>query len=175
MSTAPDTIVLVHGFWVTPRSWEDWIAYYEAKGTVYEADQSGGTWGVNQVATTAPGPGGSTNPRWSSGIGVDDQGTVSVAYLDGAADVVELATGKGSSFAADRIEGSDHGGNPAAAVSADGTHRIVAWFDTENANLVVAQTGIEGLAIAHPTSPATLPSVGPTKPTTAPCQPSGTP
>ncbi len=27
MSTpsTPDTIVLVHGFWVTPRSWEDWV------------------------------------------------------------------------------------------------------------------------------------------------------
>jgi pimeloyl-ACP methyl ester carboxylesterase len=29
---APKTIVLVHGFWVTPRSWEDWKAHYEAKG-----------------------------------------------------------------------------------------------------------------------------------------------
>ncbi|WP_326554745.1 alpha/beta hydrolase [Micromonospora sp. NBC_01813] len=29
---APDTIVLVHGFWVTPRSWEHWISHYEAKG-----------------------------------------------------------------------------------------------------------------------------------------------
>jgi pimeloyl-ACP methyl ester carboxylesterase len=29
---APDTIVLLHGFWVTPRSWEEWIAHYEAKG-----------------------------------------------------------------------------------------------------------------------------------------------
>ena len=29
---SPDTIVLVHGFWVTPRSWEGWIAHYEAKG-----------------------------------------------------------------------------------------------------------------------------------------------
>ena len=28
----PDTIVLVHGFWVTPRSWEHWAARYEAKG-----------------------------------------------------------------------------------------------------------------------------------------------
>jgi pimeloyl-ACP methyl ester carboxylesterase len=26
------TIVLVHGFWVTPRSWEHWIAHYEGKG-----------------------------------------------------------------------------------------------------------------------------------------------
>jgi pimeloyl-ACP methyl ester carboxylesterase len=32
MTTTPDTIVLVHGFWVTPRSWEDWIAHYEARG-----------------------------------------------------------------------------------------------------------------------------------------------
>jgi pimeloyl-ACP methyl ester carboxylesterase len=35
VSTAPDTpppIVLIHGFWVTPRSWEDWIAHYEKKG-----------------------------------------------------------------------------------------------------------------------------------------------
>ena len=28
----PDTIVLVHGFWVTPRSWEHWITHYEARG-----------------------------------------------------------------------------------------------------------------------------------------------
>ena len=28
----PDTIVLIHGFWVTPRSWEHWKKYYEAKG-----------------------------------------------------------------------------------------------------------------------------------------------
>lgn len=33
MSTdTPDTIVLVHGLWVTPRSWEEWKAHYEAKG-----------------------------------------------------------------------------------------------------------------------------------------------
>jgi pimeloyl-ACP methyl ester carboxylesterase len=31
-TTAPDTIVLVHGFWVTPRSWEHWIPHYEQKG-----------------------------------------------------------------------------------------------------------------------------------------------
>jgi pimeloyl-ACP methyl ester carboxylesterase len=31
-SKGPDTIVLVHGFWVTPRSWENWITRYEAKG-----------------------------------------------------------------------------------------------------------------------------------------------
>jgi pimeloyl-ACP methyl ester carboxylesterase len=29
---SPDTIVLVHGFWVTPRSWENWKARYEQAG-----------------------------------------------------------------------------------------------------------------------------------------------
>jgi len=32
VSKRPDTIVLVHGFWVTPRSWEHWIPHYEGKG-----------------------------------------------------------------------------------------------------------------------------------------------
>jgi alpha-beta hydrolase superfamily lysophospholipase len=31
-ATKPDTIVLIHGFWVTPRSWEHWVDHYEAKG-----------------------------------------------------------------------------------------------------------------------------------------------
>ena len=30
--TTPDTIVLIHGFWVTPRSWEGWIERYESRG-----------------------------------------------------------------------------------------------------------------------------------------------
>jgi pimeloyl-ACP methyl ester carboxylesterase len=30
--TKPDTIVLIHGFWVTPRSWEKWKEHYERKG-----------------------------------------------------------------------------------------------------------------------------------------------
>jgi pimeloyl-ACP methyl ester carboxylesterase len=30
--TTPDTIVLIHGFWVTPRSWEHWITHYEKRG-----------------------------------------------------------------------------------------------------------------------------------------------
>jgi pimeloyl-ACP methyl ester carboxylesterase len=31
-TSAPDTIVLIHGFWVTPRSWENWKARYEERG-----------------------------------------------------------------------------------------------------------------------------------------------
>src|SRR5215217_2841183 len=35
--SAPDTIVLIHGLWVTPRSWEYWIEHYE--GIVGELDK----------------------------------------------------------------------------------------------------------------------------------------
>lgn len=28
----PDTVVLVHGLWMTPRSWENWVLHYQGKG-----------------------------------------------------------------------------------------------------------------------------------------------
>lgn len=31
-SSAADTIVLIHGLWMTPRSWEEWVKYYNEKG-----------------------------------------------------------------------------------------------------------------------------------------------
>ena len=31
-SSAPDTIVLIHGLWMTPRSWEHWVEYYSKRG-----------------------------------------------------------------------------------------------------------------------------------------------
>jgi len=30
--TSPDTIVLIHGLWMTPRSWEKWIEHFEERG-----------------------------------------------------------------------------------------------------------------------------------------------
>jgi pimeloyl-ACP methyl ester carboxylesterase len=31
-TTTPDTIVLIHGLWMTPRSWERWVERFEARG-----------------------------------------------------------------------------------------------------------------------------------------------
>jgi alpha-beta hydrolase superfamily lysophospholipase len=31
-SSAPDTVVLIHGLWMTPLSWEHWIERYSARG-----------------------------------------------------------------------------------------------------------------------------------------------
>jgi pimeloyl-ACP methyl ester carboxylesterase len=32
MSETPDTIVLIHGLWMTPRSWEKWAERYQSRG-----------------------------------------------------------------------------------------------------------------------------------------------
>ena len=32
MSAVPDTIVLIHGLWMTPRSWEHWVERYSSRG-----------------------------------------------------------------------------------------------------------------------------------------------
>jgi pimeloyl-ACP methyl ester carboxylesterase len=32
MTAAPDTIVLIHGLWMTPLAWEHWVTRYEARG-----------------------------------------------------------------------------------------------------------------------------------------------
>src|ERR1700733_2698242 len=32
MEGAPDTIVLIHGLWMTPLAWEHWVARYEERG-----------------------------------------------------------------------------------------------------------------------------------------------
>jgi pimeloyl-ACP methyl ester carboxylesterase len=31
-ASTPDTIVLIHGLWMTPLCWEQWVPYYESKG-----------------------------------------------------------------------------------------------------------------------------------------------
>ncbi len=31
-NTRSDTVVLVHGLWMTPRSWEKWVTYYQSRG-----------------------------------------------------------------------------------------------------------------------------------------------
>src|ERR1700761_1701275 len=32
MATAPDTIVLIHGLWMSPLAWEHWVTRYEERG-----------------------------------------------------------------------------------------------------------------------------------------------
>jgi len=53
---APDTIVLIHGLWMTPRSWEHWIARYESRGFTVLAPAWPGLEGEVEALNADPSP-----------------------------------------------------------------------------------------------------------------------
>jgi pimeloyl-ACP methyl ester carboxylesterase len=55
-STTPDTIVLIHGFWVTPRSWEQWIERYQRRGFTVVAPAYPGYEGEVEALNADPTP-----------------------------------------------------------------------------------------------------------------------
>jgi cupredoxin-like protein len=128
---------------------------------------------VTDLGTTAPGPAGKSDARWSTGIAVQDDGTVHIAWADTKGNQIVLADGKEGNLEATPVSGSANGTNPSLAASADGKFVAVAWFDSVNANLEVAQTSSGALALAHPLPTLAQPSVAATTPAAA-CQPDGT-
>jgi pimeloyl-ACP methyl ester carboxylesterase len=55
-STPPDTIVLIHGLWMTPRSWEKWIERYSSRGYTVLAPSWPGMEGENEDLIRDPSP-----------------------------------------------------------------------------------------------------------------------
>ena len=52
----PDTIVLIHGLWMTPRSWEHWIDRYESRGFTVIAPSWPGLEGDVEALRRDPSP-----------------------------------------------------------------------------------------------------------------------
>ncbi|MBL8956544.1 MAG: alpha/beta hydrolase [Myxococcaceae bacterium] len=52
----PDTIVLIHGLWMTPRSWAHWVKHYEARGFKVLAPTYPGLEGEVQALRADPSP-----------------------------------------------------------------------------------------------------------------------
>ena len=150
------------------------VAYYDVGGTVHHAQSSGaGTWQVSDLASTAPAAGGKSDLGWSTGIALDDKGKVFTTWADTKAKQIVRADNQSGKFTSRAVSGSANGTNPSLAVSSDGKFQALAWFDSVNANLEVAQAASGGLALAHPT-PA-VPTGGATsQPSAATCQPDGT-
>jgi len=149
-------------------------AFYDAAGNVRLVRSTGGPWEVADLGATAQGPNGKSDPRWSTGVAVDDEGTTFVTWADTKANHIVLADNKGGNPATRPVSGSTNGTNPSLAVSADGKSLALAWFDSANANLEVAQSPSGGLALAHPLTPAPTPTGGATTPPAAACEPDGT-
>jgi len=55
-STSPDTVVLIHGLWMTPRSWEPWIERYTNRGLTVIAPSWPGMEAENEDLKRDPSP-----------------------------------------------------------------------------------------------------------------------
>lgn len=152
------------------------VAFYDVAGNVRLArSNGGGPWQTEDLGATAPGPNGQSDARWSTGVAVDEEGTTFVTWADTKANQIVVADNLNDAFSSRPVSGSTNGTNPSLAISADGKSLGLAWFDSANANLEVAQSPAGGLALAHPLTPAPTPTGGgkPTAPA-AECEPTGT-
>jgi uncharacterized cupredoxin-like copper-binding protein len=139
-----------------------WLASYAGNGV--EVVGPGGTATVAEV-TGLQGAG----ELAGTGIAVDEEGTVSVAWYDPAADAVRLAQGDGARFEEIETTGVRGGAQPDVAAAPDGSAVFVAYFDHLHADLRLgAYEQVRGLALARPTSLASPGAQPSPPPTTAP-------
>ncbi|HJP66564.1 MAG TPA: cupredoxin domain-containing protein, partial [Actinomycetota bacterium] len=149
------------------------VAFYSDDGRAFHAHSIGGaSWKVDDLGlkgtTSAP------NANWGTSIALDDSGVHYIGVADPATGSVQLVTNQGGAFSDTLVPNSVGGADPSIAVSGDGKNLALSFFDTVNANVVVAVPPASGLLLAYSPQSAAPPSAGPVQPTTAGCQPAGT-
>ena len=172
------------------------VAYYDPDGGVHHAHSVGGAqWEVTDLGRTAPTPPspspspqgspspqpspiqqGPEDPRWGTGIALDDEGVHYVAWADTTNNRIELATNRGGKFSSQPVLNSESGANPSIAVSGDGRSLGLAWYDELEGDLTVATGGRQQVALAFSPQPPSRPSPGappPSAGTGAQCEPKG--
>ncbi|MEA2555835.1 MAG: hypothetical protein QOI60_1166, partial [Actinomycetota bacterium] len=151
-----------------------YLSYYTGNGTVELASGTEGTWTTSKVADVAdPDPSAVGNTAPTTGVAVDDSGSVSVAWFDDASNSVKLATGASpSALAPVETPGTLGGIAPALGVSPDGSITYLSWYDVSTTSLIVGILGsADGVEIAETSPTPTAVAQPPTKPD---CAPTGT-
>jgi plastocyanin len=150
-----------------------WAAYYGGDGAVHVANSTdGGSWSTSQVASVNEPQSGAGASEPTTGVAVDDEGTVFVTWQD-AEEGVKVASGDGETFESIETRGTEGGRYPSIGVAPDGSRVYLAWYAAEQQDLLVGIVDdAQGLVIAEPspTPEATVPAPGPD----AGCEPSGT-
>lgn len=147
------------------------IAYYTETGVAVATGRPG-SWSVEEVASLATGDGGQADDvptAPGTGVAVDQEGTVWVAWQDGEG--IHLASLAEGAVEEVELPDTSSGANPSLAIAEDGSSVYVAWYDANEGDLRLGTYGeISDLLIAAPTplpSPAAPPVVGT-------CEPDGT-
>lgn len=151
------------------------LAYYTTDGKVVVSSQSGGTWTATQVGSggTAPTAADERN-AWATGV-AEGGGSVWATWADlqrGRIMVAEGSNPRGP-FHGDTVPQSSAGWSPSLAVSANGKHVAIAWYDSFNHRMNVATNATGQLRLAVPSPvfsavPTPVPSGQP------PCLPTST-
>jgi plastocyanin len=144
----------------TDKDGDPYLSYYTGDGSVQLATSKGG-WRTANVADAAPDKAeGAGNLAETTGVAVDDQGKIWVAWYDGKDDSVDLASGDGSTFTPTLTQGTTDGRYPSLAVEPDGSKVFLTWYVSTPVaqDLRMGIWGSQGgLAIANP-SPTVAPS-----------------
>ena len=148
------------------------LAYYTTDGHVAVAAQSGGTWTATQVGSGGSAPtAADEQDAWATGLAVGG-GNIWVTWADLQAGRIMTAeaTDVRGPFHGEPIPQSSAGWSPSLALSANGKHLAIAWYDSFNHRMNVATNASAPLRIAVP-SPVFSAVPTPVPSGQLPCQP----
>jgi plastocyanin len=162
------------GISMTQSSSQPVLSFISGTGAVDVAAASGGAWKVAKAGNVGKTPTSEDISAFTTGLGADANGNLAVAWPDMREQFIEVAQGKVSdlTFTGTPIAESTGGWSPSLAISPDGKHAAVAWYDSVNKHLDVATLvqGTPQIAIPSPLF-SQLPT--PTAPGQLPCFPTG--
>src|SRR5262249_41754863 len=139
------------------------------------AARQGGSWTTAKAGNVGMVPASENISAFTTGLGVDADGNLAVAWPNMEQQFIDVSQGKGGSqtFTPTPLAESTAGWSPSLAISSDGKHGAVAWYDSVNHHLNVA-TLVQGTPQIAIPSPLYSPLPTPTKPGQLPCFPTGT-
>ncbi|MGZ4131992.1 MAG: cupredoxin domain-containing protein [Actinomycetota bacterium] len=144
------------GLALTAAGDKAYASYYTGAGSVHEATFDGATWKSAEVSTSFDPATTSGVDAPTTGVAVDDQGTIYVTWQDQG---VHLSSGDGSTFQAVDTQGTLRGTGPALAAGKGVVY--LAWYDPSQQNLNLgALANPTEVLLANP-SPAPTISIAP--------------
>ena len=132
------------------------ISFYTASGLGVVTGRPG-SW--SEVTSVGTGSGEGAGRQPSSGVAVDDAGTIWVTWEDG--DGIHLASGaEGEELEEIELPDTSGGVSPTVAITADGSSVYLAWYDAENGDLRLGTYAeLSDLKIAAPSPAPEVPTL----------------
>jgi plastocyanin len=138
------------------------VTYYAGDQVHAASSKDGISWQTSTVASVGK---GTNDAGRSTGIAVDDVGTVSVTWYDPGTDSVRLASATGDAFEPIEVQDTKGGDLPAVAAAADGSAVYVTWYAESTQDLMLgtyAEVSGLDLAVPSPTQSAAPTTTPPT-------------